>query len=80
MFCTGYDKNPSYLHEDCGVRVMHDGYVLDPLYLHLININHPTMAILHIASGDVPFLQIDQEVRCFLALHTGTGGQVPGRC
>ena len=76
VWCTGYDKNPSYLHEDCGIRVIHDGHVLDPLYLHLINMNHPTMAILNIVSGTAPFPQIDLEVRCFLALHTR--GQVPG--
>ena len=69
VWCTGYNKDPSYLHEDCGIKVLHDGYVLDPLYLHLININQPTMAILHIITGNVPFPQIDQEARCFLSLH-----------
>ena len=70
VWCTGYNKNPSFLHEDCGISVLHDGYVLDPLYLHLININQPTMAILHIISGNVPFPQIDLEARCFLNLHS----------
>ena len=69
VWCTGYNKNPSYLHKDCGIEVLHDGYVLDPLYLHMININQPTMAILHIISGNVPFPQIDQEARSFLSLH-----------
>ena len=69
VWCTGYDKDPSFLHEDCGIRVLHEGHVLDPLYLHLININQPTMALLHIISGNVPFPQIDLEVRVFLSLH-----------
>ena len=32
------------------------------------NINHPTMAIFISSSGAFPFLQIDQEVKCFLNL------------
>ena len=69
VWCTGYNKTISYIGDSCGVNFLHDGYVIDPLYLHFININHPTMAILHLTSGNVPFPQIDVEVRCFLSLH-----------
>ena len=65
----GANLSIPYLHEDCGVTILHDGQVLDPFYLHLININHPTMAIFISSSGAFPFLQIDQEVKCFLNLH-----------
>ena len=65
----GHYLSVPYLHEDCGVTVLHDSQVLGPFYLHLININHPTMAVLISSSGHFPFLQIDQEVKCFLNLH-----------
>merc|ERR1712150_102792 len=65
----GANLSIPYLHEDCWVTIIHDGQVLDPFYLHLININHPTMAIFIGSSCAFPFLQIDQEVKCFLNFH-----------
>ena len=38
-------------------------YVVHPLYLHTINTRQPTMAVLHLTTGNVPFLQIDMQVR-----------------
>ena len=65
VWCTGYDKVMPYLSPECGLQVLHDGYVVDPLYLHLINIKYPSMAVLHLVTGNVPFPQIHQQVLIF---------------
>jgi len=69
VWCTGYRKNETFFDESCGINFENDGSVVHPLYLHFININYPTMAILNMTSGNVPFPQMDLEARCFLNLH-----------
>ena len=59
-----------FLSQDCGLQVLHDGYVVDPLYLHLINIKYPSMAVLHIVTGNVPFPQTHQQVKSNLSEET----------
>lgn len=41
---TGYVFSFPFLTVDSGLCVR-DNFVVEPLYKHLININHPTMAI-----------------------------------
>ena len=70
IWCTGYEKGMKFLSQDCGLQVLHDGYVVDPLYLHLINIKYPSMAVLHIVTGNVPFPQTHQQVKSKLSEET----------
>ncbi|XP_031355102.1 LOW QUALITY PROTEIN: dimethylaniline monooxygenase [N-oxide-forming] 3-like [Photinus pyralis] len=49
VYCTGYDYSYPFLSRDCGITI-EDKHV-NPLYLHMVNINHPTMFFI-----GVPFL------------------------
>lgn len=69
VWCTGYDKEMPYLSPECGVRVTEEGHVVDPLYMHVINIIYPTMAVLHLNTGNVPFPHMDMQARFFINLH-----------
>uniref|UniRef100_A0A182W8C5 Flavin-containing monooxygenase n=1 Tax=Anopheles minimus TaxID=112268 RepID=A0A182W8C5_9DIPT len=44
FYCTGYQYSFPFLHPDCGVQV--DDNWVRPLYKHVLNINHPTMAFI----------------------------------
>ena len=63
VWCTGYQKDIKFLSQDCGLTVSEEGHVVSPLYLHLININYPTMAVMHLNPGNVPFPQMDLQVK-----------------
>jgi hypothetical protein len=45
VFATGYDYDFSFLSPACGI-VVEPQKVVSPVYQHLINIEHPTMALL----------------------------------
>ena len=62
VWCTGYQKILDFLSPTCGLKMMEEGSVLDPLYLHYINIHYPTMAVMHLNPGNVPFPQMDLQV------------------
>eukprot|EP00092_Neocalanus_flemingeri_P004405 GFUD01004738.1.p1 GENE.GFUD01004738.1~~GFUD01004738.1.p1 ORF type:complete len:444 (+),score=154.01 GFUD01004738.1:36-1367(+) len=69
VWCTGYDKAIPYLGPECGLNIIEEGHVVDPLYMHVINITYPTMAVLHLNTGNVPFPHMDMQARFFLNLH-----------
>lgn len=69
MYCTGYEYTFPFLSEKCGVTV--EDSIVKPLYKHIINVNHPTMAFIGIPSQIVPFPLFDIQVRFFLAVLTG---------
>ena len=62
VWCTGYQKVIDYLSPDCGLSISEEGHVVEPLYLHFINIHYPTMAVMHLNPGNVPFPQMDLQV------------------
>ncbi|KAL2712968.1 flavin-containing monooxygenase FMO GS-OX-like 2 [Vespula squamosa] len=66
LYCTGYQYSFPFLDESCDVRV-DDNYVT-PLYKHLINIEHQTMAIIGIPSQIVPFPMFHIQIQYFLSL------------
>ncbi|KAK2578811.1 hypothetical protein KPH14_012030 [Odynerus spinipes] len=66
LYCTGYRYSFPFLDESCGVKV-DDNYVT-PLYKHLINIEHQTMAIVGIPSQIVPFPMFHMQIQYFLSL------------
>lgn len=53
IYCTGYHFTFPFLTDECQIKVI-DNYVT-PLYKHLINIEHPKMAIVGIPSHIIPF-------------------------
>lgn len=62
VWCTGYQKEMSFLSSDCGLNISEEGHVVEPLYLHYINIHYPSMAVMHLNPGNVPFPQMDLQV------------------
>lgn len=69
IWCTGYDKVIPFLTEASGISIIEEGHVVDPLYRHIINIKYPTMGVLHLNQGNVPFPHMDMQVQYFLNLH-----------
>ena len=61
VWCTGYNKTYPFLHPSCGLAVTEDGHVVDPLYRHVVNINHPTMAVIGINDGHSPLPTMDAQ-------------------
>ncbi|XP_044729016.1 senecionine N-oxygenase-like isoform X1 [Chrysoperla carnea] len=64
FYCTGYEYSFPFLSEECGI-IVDDNYV-QPLYKHLINIEHPTMAIVGLPFYVCAFIMFDLQVRFFL--------------
>ncbi|XP_060517259.1 uncharacterized protein LOC132696456 [Cylas formicarius] len=69
IYCTGYKNIFPFLSEQCGITV-EDNWV-KPLYKHLINIEHPSMAITNLISAICPFPIFGLQIRFFLALLKG---------
>ncbi|KAK0084593.1 hypothetical protein PV325_006762 [Microctonus aethiopoides] len=66
IYCTGYYFTFPFLTDECQIKVI-DNYVT-PLYKHLINIEHPKMAIVGIPSQVIPFPLFHYQVQYFLGL------------
>ena len=62
VWCTGYTKQMDFLNPSAGMTVSEEGHVLEPLYMHYININYPTMAVMNVNPANVPFRQMDLQV------------------
>ncbi|KAI5729420.1 hypothetical protein M8J76_002394 [Diaphorina citri] len=69
LYCTGYTYRYPFLHESCGINVVNKN--VQPLYKHLINIEHPSMCIIGIPGDTVVFYMFDLQVRFFLQLMKG---------
>lgn len=51
LFCTGYNYSFPFLTPQCGITI--ENNFVNPLYNHIVNINHPTMFFI-----GVPFLTL----------------------
>ncbi|KAI5729235.1 hypothetical protein M8J76_000488 [Diaphorina citri] len=69
LYCTGYTYHYPFLHESCGIKVANKN--VQPLYKHLINIEHPSMCIIGIPRDTVGFYLFDLQARFFLQLMQG---------
>lgn len=58
---VGYKYSYPFLDESADIRV-HDNYV-EPLYMHIFNIQHPSMAFIGVAYGGVHFRLYDLQVK-----------------
>lgn len=56
----GYEYSFPFLSDECGI-IVDDNYV-QPLYKHLINIEHPTMAIVGLPFYVCAFIMFDLQV------------------
>jgi len=67
IVCTGYRFAFPFLSDECRPAILHDGQVVDGLYLHLIHAAFPTMSFVGIPSKVCPFPLYDRQVRFVLA-------------
>lgn len=64
LYCTGYTYKYSFLSENVGIKV--ENRYVQPLYKHMINIEHPSMCIIGIPRDTTGFYMFDLQVRFFL--------------
>ncbi|KAL1397378.1 hypothetical protein pipiens_009808 [Culex pipiens pipiens] len=70
IYCTGYRFTYPFLSVDCGITV-EDNHVT-PLYKHVININHPTMALIGVPFYCCPTQMMDLQARFCIQYFTGS--------
>lgn len=61
VYCTGYQITFPFLSADCGLCV--DKNYVKPLFKHVINIKHPTMAIIGLPFAAAISQMVDIQVR-----------------
>ncbi|EAT48105.1 AAEL000829-PA [Aedes aegypti] len=69
LYCTGYHFKFPFLHEDCGIELDDDW--VKPLYKHILNINHPTMAFIGIPFLVCTTLMFDLQSRFVMKYFSG---------
>ncbi|XP_041783930.1 senecionine N-oxygenase-like [Anopheles merus] len=72
FYCTGYRYSFPFLHPDCGVQV--DDNWVRPLYKHVLNINHPTMAFIGLPFYVCATLMFELQARFCVTFY---GGRLP---
>ena len=69
VFCTGYLYNFPFLHESCGIKVERNR--ISPLYKHMFNANHPSMAFIGVPSIVCPFHLFSMQARWIIKVLEG---------
>ncbi|UXI15348.1 Vacuolar protein sorting-associated protein 45 [Sarcoptes scabiei] len=70
IMATGYLYNIRYLNSNAGIQMNPDG-TINGLYKHLINIAHPSMALLGVAHHVVPLPLYHQQILYYMKILTG---------
>ncbi len=70
ILATGYKYSFPFLGNDCGI-VIDGGKRIRPLYKHTFNIVHPSMAIIGMNTGVVPFLYFDLQMQWVMSVWKG---------
>ncbi|XP_039441094.1 senecionine N-oxygenase-like [Culex pipiens pallens] len=76
LYCTGYRYSFPFLHRDCAIEVA-DNWV-NPLYKHILNINHPTMAFIGIPYRVCTTIMFDLQSRFAVKYYSG-GKSLPSK-
>lgn len=69
FYCTGFRYSFPFLHPDCGVQV--DDNWVRPLYKHVLNINHPSMAFIGLPFYVCATLMFDLQARFCVKFYSG---------
>ncbi|KXJ76797.1 hypothetical protein RP20_CCG008903 [Aedes albopictus] len=69
LYCTGYHFSFPFLHKDCDIELDDDW--VKPLYKHILNINHPTMAFIGIPFLVCTTLMFDLQSRFAIKYYSG---------
>lgn len=70
LYCTGYRYGFPFLHDACGIEI--DDNWVKPLYKHVLNINHPTMAFIGIPYYVCTTLMFDLQARFVMRYYSGS--------
>ncbi|UYV84898.1 hypothetical protein LAZ67_X003904, partial [Cordylochernes scorpioides] len=70
VLCTGYKLSFPFIHESCKLR-FENGVRVYPLYKHVINCYYPSMALIGILYGILPFPIFHQQVLFFMSVVRG---------
>ncbi|XP_054276741.1 senecionine N-oxygenase-like [Macrosteles quadrilineatus] len=65
ILCTGYIYSFPFLSPECGINIV-DGNYVEPLYKHVININHPTMGFIALTRRTFTFPLFNQQALFFV--------------
>ena len=71
IWATGYDYDFHFLDSSVGISVLNDKKRVQDLYMHLINIQEPSMALFSIQQRILPFPIFHQQVLFFIKLLLG---------
>ena len=74
IVCTGYEYGFPFLSADCGVGVA--DHRVTPLYKHIINIRHPSMAFIGLNILVLPLVNCETQIKFVLSVYAGTA-QLP---
>uniref|UniRef100_A0A146M6H0 Flavin-containing monooxygenase n=1 Tax=Lygus hesperus TaxID=30085 RepID=A0A146M6H0_LYGHE len=69
IYCTGYEFSFPFLDDSCGVNV--DENYVNPLYIQIINIRHPTMFFIGLPFRTFIFQMLELQAKCCLRVLTG---------
>ena len=69
LFCTGYKFTFPFLDDSCETRV--STYFVEPLFKHMINVNHPTLCFIGIPTQICPFPQFHLQSALFAKFLAG---------
>ncbi|XP_050540147.1 senecionine N-oxygenase-like isoform X2 [Daktulosphaira vitifoliae] len=70
IFCTGYKFDYPFLSPECGIYIENNH--IQPLFKHIVNIEHPTMCFLGIPIKTAPFPLFDLQARFAKTFLSGT--------
>lgn len=70
FLCTGYLYNFPFLHKSCDIVVEEN--CVEPLYKHVINIQHPSMCFIGVPYYVCAFSMFDLQVRYYVRYMNGT--------
>lgn len=69
ILCTGYRFDYGFLAPECGIDI--EDSLISPLFKHLININHPSMAFIGVISRNCPFPQFHYQALLYSSMMAG---------
>jgi len=69
ILATGYHYTFPFLSDECAISV--ENNQVKPLYKHLLNIEHPTMALIGLPTSVCPFPLFDRQIQYFKKIILG---------
>ena len=70
IVCTGYEYDFPFLSAECGVTVNENR--VQPLYKHIFNIDHPSMAFIGLNLVILPLVNFDLQMKLISSVFTGS--------